>query len=77
MNTKNLYGYSGNSFIAAVEFGTQIKAKSIVTGGLSFDQNSEHFTDQAKMYLNGHLKDVYFYKDDVLKHVERIYHPGK
>ena len=75
MNTKNMYGYAGNSFVAVVEFGVQIKAKSIVTGGESFDPSSSHFTDQAEMYANGKFKDVYFYKDEVFKHVVKIYHP--
>jgi acyl-homoserine lactone acylase PvdQ len=76
MNTKNRYGYSGNSFVAVVEFGLQIKAKSIITGGQSFDPASDHFTDQAAMYADGKFKEVYFYKDDVFKHIEKIYHPG-
>ena len=75
-NTKKRYGYSGNSFIAAVEFGPRIKAKSIITGGQSFDPQSKHFTDQAVMYINGNFKDVLFYKDDVIKHAEKTYHPG-
>lgn len=53
MNTKKRYGYSGNSFIAAVEFGPRIKAKTIVTGGESFDPASKHYTDQAGMYIEG------------------------
>ncbi|MFI5160786.1 MAG: penicillin acylase family protein [Sphingobacteriales bacterium] len=77
MNTQKRYGYSGNSFIVAVEFGKRIKAKSIVTGGESFDPASKHFTDQADGYINGRFKDVLFYKEDVLKHVERSYHPGE
>ncbi|HEY0432963.1 MAG TPA: penicillin acylase family protein, partial [Chitinophagaceae bacterium] len=68
---------SGNSFVACVEFGKKVKAKSIVTGGQSFDPSSKHFTDQAKMYIDGKLKDVWFYKPDVLKHAERTYHPGQ
>ncbi len=76
MNTKKRYGYSGNSFIAAVEFGPRIKAKSLITGGQSFDPASKHFTDQAGMYIEGKFKDVLFYKQDVLKHAEKTYHPG-
>ncbi|HVW96834.1 MAG TPA: penicillin acylase family protein [Mucilaginibacter sp.] len=76
MNTKKRYGYSGNSFIAAVEFGSRIKAKSVITGGQSFDPASKHYTDQAGMYIEGKLKDVLFYKSDVLKHAEKTYHPG-
>jgi acyl-homoserine lactone acylase PvdQ len=76
MNTKNRYGYSGNSFIAAVEFGKRIKAKSVITGGQSFDPVSKNFTDQAQMYIDGKFKDVLFYKSDVLKHAVKTYHPG-
>ncbi len=77
MNTKKRYGYSGNSFIAAVEFGPKVKARSIMTGGQSTDPQSPHFTDQAEGYINGKFKDVLFYKADVLKHAEKTYHPGE
>ncbi len=76
MNTKKRYGYSGNSFIAAVEFGPRIRAKTVITGGQSSDPNSKHFTDEAQMYIDGKFKDVLFYKSDVLKHAEKTYHPG-
>ena len=76
-NTDKRYGTSGNSFIACVEFGKKIKAKSVVTGGQSFDPQSKHFTDQAEMYLEGRFKDVLFYKEDVLKAAARQYHPGE
>jgi acyl-homoserine-lactone acylase len=76
-DTNKRYGYNGNSFIACVEFGKKLKAKSIITGGQSFDPNSKHFTDQAQMFIDGDFKNVLFYKEDVLKHVERRYHPGE
>ena len=76
-NTKKRYGVSGNSFIAAVEFGKKVKARTIVTGGESSDPASEHFSDQASMYLNGQFKDVLFYPEDVNQHVEKKYHPGE
>lgn len=74
--TKKRYGYHGNSFICAVEFGKRIKAKSLLAGGESGDVNSKHFFDQGLMYSKGQFKEVLFYKEDVLKHVERKYHPG-
>ncbi|MFL5773592.1 MAG: penicillin acylase family protein, partial [Flavisolibacter sp.] len=75
--TDKRYGMSGNSFIACVEFGKKVKAKSVITGGQSFDPDSKHYTDQASMYINGNFKDVLFYKEDVIKHAERTYHPGE
>ena len=74
--TKKRYGYNGNSFVCAVEFGKKIKAKSLLTGGESGDPNSKHFFDQGLMYSKGQFKDVLFYKEDVMKHAERSYHPG-
>jgi acyl-homoserine-lactone acylase len=75
--TTKRYGYSGNSFIAAIEFGPRVTARTIATGGNSSDPHSSHFTDQAQGYIDGKLKEVYFYKEDVLKNVEKQYHPGE
>jgi len=75
--TKKRYGVSGNSFICAVEFGKKIKARSLLAGGESGDVNSKHFFDQGMMYTKGQFKDVLFYKEDVLKHAEKTYHPGQ
>jgi len=75
--TKRIYGDRGNSFVAAVEFGPRIKAKSILAGGQSGDPASKHFDDQAAMYSRGEFKDVLFYKEDIEKQLERSYHPGQ
>lgn len=71
------YGVSGNSFIAAVTFGSRIRAKTVITGGQSFYSGSPHFADQAQMYIDGVFKDVLFYKEDVLKNMHHQYHPGE
>jgi acyl-homoserine-lactone acylase len=76
-NSKKRYGYNGNSFVCAVEFGPKIKAKSLLAGGNSGDETSKHFTDQAEMYQKGKFKDVLFYKEDITKNAERTYHPGE
>ena len=75
--TNKRYGFSGASFVCAVEFGKKVAAKSVLTGGESGDPRSKHFADQALMYTKGEFKDVLFYKEDVLKHVEKTYHPGE
>ena len=75
-NTKKMYGNVGNSFVAVVEFGSKVKAKSIMTGGSSSDPTSNHFFDQGQLYVQGKFKDVLFYKEDVLKNAERSYKPG-
>ena len=74
--TKRIYGDRGNSFVAVVEFGPKVRAKSILAGGNSNNPASKHFADQAEMYSRGEFKDVLFYKEDIEKHLERKYHPG-
>ena len=75
--TKRMYGTSGNSFVAVVEFGDRVRAKAVSAGGEAGDPSSKHFGDQAVRYANGDLRDVYFYREDVEKHAERQYHPGR
>lgn len=75
--TKRIYGDRGNSFVAVVEFGPRLRAKSILAGGQSANPASKHFSDQAEMYSKGQFKDVLFYKADIEKFLERKYHPGQ
>ncbi|HEY2150266.1 MAG TPA: penicillin acylase family protein [Vicinamibacterales bacterium] len=74
--TKKMYGTTGNSFVAVVEFGDQVRAKAITAGGESGDPKSPHFGDQAQRYSTGGLRDVYFYPAQLTGHTERRYHPG-
>jgi acyl-homoserine-lactone acylase len=76
-NNIKRYGTNGNSFVCAVEFGERIKAKSLLAGGENGNPTSKHFTDQLEMYRTGQFKEVLFYKEDVLKNIEREYHPGE
>jgi acyl-homoserine-lactone acylase len=75
--TSKRYGVSGNSFIAAVEFGKRVKARTIITGGESSDPGSPNFADQAAMYLNGKFKEVMFYPEEVKAGMVRGYRPGE
>lgn len=76
-DTKKLYGYSGNSFVAVVEFGDRVRAKSLLAGGQSGDPDSPHFDDQAERYVNVEFKDVPYYLEDVEARAERRYRPGE
>lgn len=75
--TTKRYGIGGNSFICAVEFGKRIRAKSLLAGGQAGNPSSPHFNDQGEMFTKGIFKDVLYYREDVIKHAEREYHPGK
>jgi acyl-homoserine-lactone acylase len=75
--TRRMYGTSGNSFVAVVEFGKDsVRAKAVTAGGESGDPRSRHFDDQAERYAEGRLREVYFYPGQLEGHTERAYHPG-
>ena len=74
---KKIYGTRGNSFVAAVEFGEKVKAKTILAGGQSGDPESPHFGDQIKKYEAIEWKEVPYYKEDVLKRAIKNYKPGE
>lgn len=74
--TKRIYGYRGNSFVAMVEFGDKVKAKTMLAGGQSNDPNSPHFDDQAQRYADVEFKEVAYYKEDVEARAQKTYKPG-
>jgi len=75
--TKKIYGYRGNSFVAVVEFGDKVTAKSLLAGGQSGDPDSVHFDDQIQRYISHEFKDVHYYREDVEAHAARTYKPGE
>lgn len=75
--TKRYYGTSGNSFVAAVEFGPKVRAVAVSAGGESGDPRSPHFLDQADHYARGDLRPVYFHPEQLSGHIERTYRPGE
>jgi acyl-homoserine lactone acylase PvdQ len=75
--TKRIYGVSGNSFVAVVEFGKRLKAKTLLAGGQSGNPASPHFCDQAQRYVDVQFKDAAFYREDVEKRAKKRYKPGE
>jgi acyl-homoserine lactone acylase PvdQ len=74
--TKKWYGTGGNSFVAVVEFGDEVRARAVTAGGESGHPESRHFDDEAMRYSTGDLREVYFYREQLKGHTEREYHPG-
>lgn len=76
-DTKKIYGTAGNSFVAVVEFGEKVKAKSMLAGGQSGDPDSPHFYDQSQRYVDIEFKDVAYYREDVEARAAKTYRPGQ
>src|SRR5690606_13608150 len=55
-NTKKIYGTRGNSFVAVVEFGEKVRAKTLLAGGQCADTESAHYDDQAERYADEQFK---------------------
>lgn len=73
-----LTGSVGDAFFQFVTWDKNgnISMEAINVFGQSTKPESKHFDDQVQMYLNQELRRVYLDKAEVMKHVEREYHPG-
>jgi len=72
---KRRYGVSGNSWVAVVEFGPRIRARSVLVFGQSADPASPHHLDQAELYAQGQFKPVLFRTDEIRTTALRRYQP--
>lgn len=72
---KKLYHTFGSSYTSIIELGKKVRSKSITCFGQQ--EKGPHSKDQAPLFAKRQYKDAWFYKEDVLKHAERKYHPGE
>jgi len=70
------YGTHGNSYVAVVEFGPEVSARSLHVFGASADPASPHFFDQAARYSAGDFKPAWLSLTDVQENATRSYKPG-
>lgn len=73
----NIRAQTGDSYVSVVEFGDEVKAKSITPYGASDHPESEHYNDQAALYAQGKLKPVFFTMEEIQNHLKAKYHPGE
>jgi len=59
----------GSAFTSVVEFGNKIKAKGILSYGNASQKDSPFNGDQIQMLLNRKLRDIWFYPNDIDKHL--------
>lgn len=75
---KHIYVTGGHSYIAVVAFTKPLQAWSIFPyGNNRQDPESEHYTDQTRLFADFQFKPAWFTKEDILKNVEKIYSPGE
>ncbi|HEX7020476.1 MAG TPA: penicillin acylase family protein [Gemmatimonadaceae bacterium] len=60
----------GTSYVAAVEFSTPVRARSLVTYGNASQRGSKHRTDQIVLFAHGGMKTVWRTRAEVLRHLE-------
>lgn len=71
------YAVVGSCYLGVVEFSDRVRAASAVQFGASSDPQSQHYFDQARFFSEQKLKPAWFYRDEVLEHAVRSYHPGE
>jgi penicillin amidase len=73
---KRRYGVAGTSFVSVVEFGPQVRARSLLVFGENADPQSAHNFDQAQLYSKLEFKPAWYSLAEIKSHAKAIYHPG-
>jgi acyl-homoserine-lactone acylase len=74
---KRQYGVQGHSYVSVVEFGPEVKARSILVMGETANPKSPHYFDQAPLYAGKEFKPAWFTVEEVRANAESAYHPGE
>jgi acyl-homoserine-lactone acylase len=65
----------GDAWVLAVEFGPQVRARSVLSYGQTTNPESKHCCDQIEFFQRHQLRPVWFTAEEVKAHLEREYQP--
>ena len=71
------FGVVGCSFMGVIEFGSPVRAGTVLAMGASGLPDSPHFVDQASLLSEERVKEAWFYPEDVLANAKQSYRPGE
>jgi len=74
---KRQYGVQGHSYVSVIEFGPEVKGRSILVMGETANPKSPHYFDQASLYSRQEFKPAWFTVEEVRANAESMYHPGQ
>ena len=67
---------AGDSYIQLAQFSKDgVKIESINAYGASAREDSPHYTDQMRLFIQHKTKPMTFDKAEIMKNAERVYHP--
>ena len=64
------YPYHGDSYVCAVEFGKQIKAKALMSYGNATQKGNSHVGDQLKLLSDKKLREIWYTRSEQEEHLE-------
>ncbi|MEM7100520.1 MAG: penicillin acylase family protein [Pseudomonadota bacterium] len=62
---QKMYGVAGHSFVGLVEFGEQLKSKSILVFGANSNPDSANYFDQSRLFAQRKYKQAWFSRQEV------------
>jgi acyl-homoserine-lactone acylase len=74
---KRQYGVSGDSYVAVIDFGPKIEARSVLVFGENSNPRSLHYFDQAALYASRQFKPAWFTLEEIKANSDIVYHPGQ
>ena len=62
---------AGDTYYAVTEFGEKVNARAVLSYGNATQPGNKHAGDQLDLMSEKKMRPVLFYREDVLRHVEK------